>query len=75
MLDRWRFVGAAPEPTSPNTKGAPHAVDAKVSYVELNTIAYLVLAFFGGDTNSLMPRNFLHTSLLERYLFPSEEWK
>ena len=67
MLDRWRCAAERAAPTSPNTKGAPHAVDAKVSYVELNTIDYFaVFAFFGGETNSLMPRNFLHTSLFER---------
>ena len=68
MLDRWRCAAERAAPTSPNTKGAPHAVDAQYITVELNTIGdyFAVFAFFGGETNSLMPRNFLHTSLLER---------
>ena len=71
MLDRRRFAGGA---RSPRVR-APHAIDAKrdaaadeglVSRRVKHSSYFAVFAFFGGETKSLMPRNFLHTSLLER---------
>ena len=68
MLAATRRRRAAPEPANPSA--ATPSTRRRLVSRRVNTIEgssyFAVFAFFGGDTNSLMPRNFLHTSLLER---------
>ena len=68
MLNRRRF-SAERAASEPRNNQAQTRRRRAVYHVIVNTIKtphFAVFAFFGGDTNSLMPRNFLHTSLLER---------